>query len=119
RRALTTAGSVVLELGGASGAPPRPPARFAGVNPAPLVLELGGASGAPPRPPARFAEVNSAPLVLELGGASGAPPRPPARFAEVNSAPLAGVAFLLLASACATVPLLPPADVAARDRGAR
>ena len=27
---------IFIELGGASGAPPRPPARFAGVNPAPL-----------------------------------------------------------------------------------
>ncbi len=27
---------ILIELGGASGAPPRPPARSAGVNPAPL-----------------------------------------------------------------------------------
>jgi DNA polymerase-3 subunit alpha len=32
----------VIELGGASGAPPRPPARFAGVNPAPLAAEATG-----------------------------------------------------------------------------
>src|SRR5439155_11450384 len=77
---------LLIELGDPSGAPPKPPARFAGVNPAPLVIELGGASGAPPKPPARFAGVNPAPLVIELGGASGAPPKPP--LASRESIPL-------------------------------
>src|SRR5262249_32775751 len=55
-------------------------------------IKLGGASGTPPRPPARCAGVNPATVVIELGGASGAPPRPPARCAGVNPATLAGVA---------------------------
>jgi len=48
-------------------------------------------------------------VVRELGGA---------RSARMNRAPLAGVASLLLASACATASLPPPADVAARARDA-
>src|SRR5437867_5038917 len=88
--------SIIGEQGGPSGAPPKPPARFARVNPAPLVIELGDPSGAPPKPPARFAGVNPAPLVIELGGASGAPPKPPARFAGVNPAPLAALALFPL-----------------------
>jgi hypothetical protein len=40
---------IIIELGGASGAPPRPPARSAGMNPAPLAAVacfLGAAASA-------------------------------------------------------------------------
>ena len=33
-------------------------------NPAPVVVELGGASGAPPKPPSRYAGVNPVPLAV-------------------------------------------------------
>src|SRR5947209_3871060 len=83
--ARVLAGACVIELGGASGAPPRPPARvFRGgeMNSPPLIVRVRFAA---PR------RVNRAPLVIELGGASGAPPRPPARVfrgGEMNSPPL-------------------------------
>src|SRR5439155_25954379 len=34
-------GCLLIKLGGASGAPPKPPARFAGINPAPLAVLRG------------------------------------------------------------------------------
>src|SRR5438128_9491752 len=97
--ARVPAGACVIELGGAGGAPPRPPARvfrggemnspplivrvrFAaprGVNPAPVLIELGGASGAPPRPPARVfrgGEMNSPPLIVRARFAAPRGPHP-------------------------------------------
>src|SRR5438093_7005094 len=63
--------------------------RFAaprGVNPAPVLIELGGARGAPPRPPARVfrgGELNSPPLILRVRFAAprGVNPAPLAALA--------------------------------------
>ena len=44
---LWVPGQSIIELGGASGAPPRPPAHCAGVNPAPLAALAAVSSGAP------------------------------------------------------------------------
>jgi len=83
----------IIELGGASGAPPR----IRGATLARRVVYAGLAlvslrsTSRPPRPPARSAGMNPAPLIIEPGGASGAPPGPPARSAGMNPAPLAAV----------------------------
>src|SRR5207244_4316515 len=74
--------------------PPRPPARFAGVDPAPLAAFAPGTWGPPPRIrgatlPRRLVHAGLALISLR---STSRPPRPPARFAGVDPAPLAAFA---------------------------
>ena len=84
---------LVIEPGDASGAPPgiRGATLARRVVYAGLALVSLRSTSRPPRPPARSAGMNPAPLIIEPGGASGAPPGPPARSAGMNPAPLAAV----------------------------
>src|SRR5207245_1237890 len=92
-RRLVHAGLALISLRSTS-RPPRPPARFAGVDPAPLAAFAPGTWGPPPRiRGATLARrvVHPGLALISLRSTSR-PPRPPARFAGVDPAPLAAFA---------------------------